>query len=56
LSSYNGIVKGVVPGDPDNSQIVRAIRSGSMPKKRSKLSQAEIDLVAEWTKNGAKAD
>lgn len=59
LSSYDAVVGGrgsVVKGNPDGSSIVRAIRSGRMPKGRGKLPQTEIDTIANWIKAGANPD
>ncbi|HMS55874.1 MAG TPA: c-type cytochrome [Fimbriimonadaceae bacterium] len=54
LTTYDGVIKGIAPGDADNSRIVRSIRSGRMPKNGRKLPQADIDLVVEWVNAGAK--
>lgn len=54
LTTYDGIMKGIAPGDADNSRIVRSIRTGRMPKNGRKLPQADIDLVVEWVNAGAK--
>lgn len=59
LSSYNAVVAGrgsVVKGNPDESSIVRAIRTGRMPKGRGKLPQTEIDTIVNWIKAGANPD
>ncbi|MCW5943235.1 MAG: c-type cytochrome [Fimbriimonadaceae bacterium] len=59
LSSYNAVVGGrgsVVKGNPDSSAIVRAIRSGRMPKGRGKLPQTEVDTIVNWIKAGANPD
>ena len=62
LDSRDGCLKGgetgpaVVPGDPDKSLLVQAIRYGNddmaMPPK-AKLSDAEIDVLVNWVKMGA---
>jgi outer membrane lipoprotein-sorting protein len=54
LSTHHGILMGVTPGNPDSSRIVRAIRSGAMPKGRSPLTKDEIALVEKWVQDGAK--
>lgn len=53
LSNYDGVKAGVKAGSPDGSQIVQSIRSGRMPKNRSKLSPADIKLVEDWVTAGA---
>ncbi len=58
LSSYDKVMNGpvfpplVVPGNPGQSSLYDAIRSGRMPKGES-LSSHEIDMVFEWIKKGA---
>jgi mono/diheme cytochrome c family protein len=52
--------RAIVPGNPEQSQLVRRITAGDeatrMPPVDSghKLSQAEIDLLVEWVRQGAK--
>ena len=47
----------IVPGDPDESYLIRAMRHApnapKMPRGQAKLSDAQIAAVAEWIKNGA---
>ena len=47
----------VLPGDPDGSLLIQAVRHThaklKMPKKRAKLPDAEIAALEEWVKNGA---
>jgi len=50
----------VIPGDPENSMLIKLMRHEGppddprpMPPKEPKMSQADIDLVAEWIKAGA---
>jgi mono/diheme cytochrome c family protein len=51
--------RAIVPGNPEQSQLVRRITSGDemmrMPPVDSgrKLTQAEIDLLVEWVRQGA---
>lgn len=62
LDSREGLLKGgetgtaLVPGDPDNSKLVIAVRHTDpdlrMPPKE-KLSDAEIAAIEEWVKAGA---
>jgi len=44
----------LVPGKPDESEIVRVIREGQMPKKGKKLTAAELALLERWVSEGAK--
>src|SRR6185369_8439557 len=62
LDSLNDILKGggsgpaVVPGDPDKSLLLAAIKhSGQlkMPKSATRLTDAQISDVAMWIKDGA---
>jgi mono/diheme cytochrome c family protein len=62
LASREAVLKGgdtgpgMVPGDPDKSLLLIAVhQSGElkMPKKAPKLSNADIDTLAEWVKMGA---
>src|SRR5215470_5452334 len=52
--------RAIVPGNPEQSQLVRRITSGDemtrMPPVDSgrKLTQAEIDLLVEWVRQGAR--
>ena len=56
---HDGVV--VVPGDPDGSLLVRLMRHQGPandpmpmpPAPRPKVSDAEIDVVAQWIKAGA---
>ncbi|MDR3406528.1 MAG: DUF1549 domain-containing protein [Chthoniobacter sp.] len=45
----------VVAGKPDESEIVRVIREGEMPKKGKKLTPAEQSILEQWVAQGAKA-
>ena len=62
LDSYSAILKGggrgpaIVPGDPETSILINAIRRTGklkMPPKHP-LEQSEIDTLVEWVKAGAK--
>lgn len=44
----------VVPGKPEDSSLYATIKAGTMPKGGAKLSDAEIKLVYDWIKDGAK--
>lgn len=58
LSSYSGIVRGVVPGNPSASAIYIAISGNPprMPQMRPPLSAAEVELVRKWIEAGAKEE
>ena len=45
--------KVVVAGDPANSKLVEMIRSGEMPEKGKKVSEAELAILEEWIAQGA---
>ncbi len=61
LDSREGLLKGgnrgtaLVPGDPDNSLLMKAIRQGDALKMPmgGKLADNEIEDLAAWVKNGA---
>ncbi len=44
----------LVPGKPDESEMVRLIREGEMPKKGKKVSAAELAIIERWISQGAK--
>jgi mono/diheme cytochrome c family protein len=47
----------LVPGNPEKSRLIQAVeQTGAlkMPRKGPKLSDAEIAILAEWVKSGAK--
>ncbi len=44
----------LVPGKPDESEMVRLIREGEMPKKGKKVSAAELAVIERWILQGAK--
>ncbi len=49
--------RGIVPGDPGNSEMIRRINLNNpeerMPYKHDPLSRAEIDILTKWVKEGA---
>jgi len=63
VDSRAALIKGgdngpaIVPGDPDKSLLIQAIRqvgdAPKMPKKKAKLSDATIGAFVEWVKQGA---
>jgi hypothetical protein len=46
--------KVVVAGDPAKSKLVEMIRSGEMPEKGKKVSEAELAILEKWIAQGAK--
>ncbi|MFY9234379.1 MAG: c-type cytochrome domain-containing protein [Fimbriimonadaceae bacterium] len=65
LRTYDSVMKGgepgpvVIAGDPENSLIIHALRGlkgkAQMPFKQPPLPEAEIKMVEDWIKAGAKA-
>lgn len=43
----------VVPGDPDSSELMAQIRSGSMPPTENKLSEEQVAVLDQWIREGA---
>lgn len=62
LTSYEAVTgnaMGVRPSSPDDSMILKSVRGVGaklMPQGRPRLSQADIDTIANWIKAGAKKD
>lgn len=50
-----GSVKGPViqPGDASNSNLVKVIEQGKMPKQGTKLTKAQLELIKNWVNQGA---
>ncbi len=46
--------KVVVAGDPAKSKLIEMIRSGEMPEKGKKVSEAELAILEKWIAQGAK--
>ena len=44
----------VVAGDPAKSELVKIIKSGEMPKKGKKISEADLAIIEKWIAQGAK--
>src|SRR5215831_11607904 len=56
LDSKEGVLKVVVPGDPEKSLLIEAIRQTGnlkMPKGGAPLSEMQIADFATWIKDGA---
>jgi Protein of unknown function (DUF1553)/Protein of unknown function (DUF1549)/Planctomycete cytochrome C len=43
----------IVPGDPDASELMSQIRSGSMPPTETGLKEQQIVIIERWIKDGA---
>ena len=62
LSTYADLRKGgkqgdpVKPGDPDKSLLVQMIsgKEPDMPEKGDKLTDAQVKVISDWIKQGAK--
>ena len=46
----------VVANDPVESRLIQVIDTGEMPPNGAKVSEAELNLLREWVKTGAKSD
>ena len=44
----------LVPGHPEQSELVQIIRRGEMPKKGKKMPEAELAVLERWIAQGAK--
>ena len=44
----------LVAGKPDDSELVRVIREGEMPKKGKKLTASELERLERWVAEGAR--
>lgn len=62
LSSYEAVMSnpmGVRVSSPNDSMILKAVKGDGarlMPQGRQRLSQAQVDTIANWIKAGAKKD
>ncbi len=56
ISSYEGLLQTVQPGNPAGSDLYKQITNGSMPQWSPKLSDAEIQAIYTWILNGAQND
>ena len=59
LSSYENIMQGsnngdvIIPYDYANSELWQRINSGQMPPGNNDLTDAQVDLIAQWIDEGA---
>ncbi len=49
--SENGVV--LIPGDADNSLLIKLLLTNKMPKRGPKLLPAQVQLLIDWVKAGA---
>jgi outer membrane lipoprotein-sorting protein len=56
LTTYQGIVQGVVAGSPGDSKLVQVVSgpNPTMPKMRPPLRPADVEVVSKWIQDGAK--
>ena len=59
LKTYANMMKGsengpvITPGKAQDSELVKLMQEGKMPKRASRLSDAEIKVIADWVNAGA---
>lgn len=59
IASYDALMAGsqngavIIPGDPNNSLLIQLVQSGRMPKRGSKLTPAELQILVDWIAAGA---
>ena len=62
LTTYDNVMNGgnsgdvVIPYDYENSLLWQYVDSGEMPPSATDLTQAQIDLIAQWIDEGALAE
>jgi len=50
--SQNGAM--IVPGNAGNSLLIQSVNSGKMPKRGTRLTDSQIQLLVDWVNAGAK--
>jgi mono/diheme cytochrome c family protein len=59
LKDYSGVMAGsengpvVVPGDASQSEFVKLVVQGKMPKRANRLPEAQIKILTDWVNAGA---
>jgi hypothetical protein len=59
LETYENVIKGsnhgavVIPGDPQQSKLIRVVSNGYMPYGSPPLSQEQIQVLVNWVASGA---
>jgi mono/diheme cytochrome c family protein len=60
MTSYDKLMAGsengsvVTAGSPDNSNLIKMIQQGKMPKSGPKLLPAQVQMLVDWVTAGAK--
>lgn len=49
--SRTGVV--ILPGDGQNSYIIQLVQNGTMPRRGTKLTNVEIQIIIDWINAGA---
>jgi mono/diheme cytochrome c family protein len=50
VESYDAVMEGIQPGDPDGSLIIQVVEAGNHP---GSLSENDLNLVRNWIQAGA---
>lgn len=53
MVSYKRVLKNVVPGNAEASELYRRVESGSMPKRGQPLDKEEVGAIRRWIDEGA---
>jgi hypothetical protein len=59
LTTYDGVIAGsfngpvIHPGDSNDSYLVQQVIDGEMPKRGTKLSDEQIQIITDWVNQGA---
>jgi len=59
LKTYASLMAGsekgavLIPGDTQNSRLAQLLLEGKMPKRGTKLTSSQVQLVLDWIKSGA---
>ena len=60
LKTYTSLMAGsqngamIVPGNAGNSILIQSVSSGTMPKRGTRLTDVQIQLLVDWVNAGAK--
>ncbi len=59
INTYQDVMAGgntgsvVLPGDGQNSYLIQLLQKGTMPRRASKLPDAQIQIIMDWINAGA---
>lgn len=53
LSAGDSDVPAIIPGDPDQSELIARVRAGDMPPTENGLTPTQIQTLEKWVKDGA---